>query len=110
MMRNTIILLSMVFVIVMSGCSTVDNQNPDGEGYVFEISKGRVLILNNVDPEDIGKKWNELFESYQGEAIWLSTKKSNLKVGHYVRYWIDGGVDDSFPQQASAKKIEIIKK
>ncbi|MFE5320695.1 DUF3221 domain-containing protein [Paenibacillus sp. NPDC056579] len=30
------------------------------------------------------------------------------KVGQKVRYWVDGGIAESFPAQASAKKIEII--
>lgn len=85
----------------------MDHSNPDGEGYVFDKTDDGVLILNNVDPKDIGKKWNDIFETYQGDAIWLYSKKSNLKVGQYVRYWIAGEVNDSFPQQASARKIEV---
>ncbi len=108
-MKNINLLLNIFLVLVLAGCSTIDKEHPDGEGYVFEISKDRVLILNNVDPKEIGREWNEIFDSYQGEAIWLSTKGSKLKVGQYVRYWIDGGVDDSFPSQASSKKIEIIR-
>lgn len=96
-------------LLVCIGCNNVDDQNPDGEGYIFEIAKDKVLILNNIDPNDIGKKWNEIFDNYRGEAIWLKTKTSSLKVGQYVKYWIDGGVQDSFPQQASAKRLKIIK-
>lgn len=68
------------------------------------------VILDNVNPSDIGTKWAEIFETYQGNAIWLRTKQHNLKVCQYVRYWINGGVEDSFPQQATAQKIEVMEK
>ncbi|WP_410769400.1 YobA family protein [Fontibacillus sp. BL9] len=101
----------LVLLLIGAGCSPLADQKPDGEGIVFEVSEGRVLILDNVDPEDIGKKsWNEIFETYQGSAIWLGTKNPDLQVGQQVRYWVEGGINDSFPSQASAKKIELIKK
>src|SRR5690606_18946860 len=97
-------LVPLLCLLLLIGCSSVDKKNPDGEGYIFQISNNRALILNNVDPSDIGKEWNEIYDSYQGDAIWLTTNKSNLKIGQYVKYWIYGNVGNSFPQLASAKK------
>ncbi|TNJ64437.1 DUF3221 domain-containing protein [Paenibacillus hemerocallicola] len=31
-------------------------------------------------------------------------------IGQKVRYWVEGGVDESFPAQARARKIEIMNK
>ena len=46
---------------------------------------------------------------YTGGAIWLSTKKKDLKPGQKVQYQIRGGIDESYPAQAEAKDIKIIK-
>lgn len=105
--------LAIVIVLLMSlviGCSSNKASNSDisGEGYVFEINDDRILVLNNADAEDFGRSWNDIFETYEGEAIWLMTNTSKVDVGQKVKYWVDGAVDDSFPQQASAKQIEIV--
>ncbi|OPA73735.1 hypothetical protein BVG16_26970 [Paenibacillus selenitireducens] len=76
----------------------------DGVGTVFSIKAGKVLILDSVEVDDLGKSWQELADNYQGQAIWLSTR-AKLKVGERVAYWTDGGIDTSFPAQAKAKKI-----
>ncbi|RCX21457.1 uncharacterized protein DUF3221 [Fontibacillus phaseoli] len=110
-MYMKILHMLLVLLLIGAGCSPTADQKPDGEGIVFDVSEGRVLILDNVDSKDIGEKsWNEIFETYQGGAIWLKTKNANLQVGQQVRYWVEGGIHDSFPSQASARKIEIIKK
>ncbi|AOZ92267.1 hypothetical protein [Paenibacillus crassostreae] len=36
-----------------------------GQGYVFEISEGRVLILDNVKEGDFGKGWKDVFEDLE---------------------------------------------
>jgi hypothetical protein len=104
-MRN----LKMLMIIALLGCEEKLTSEPSGQGYVFEISEGRVLILDNVKEGDFGKGWKDVFEDYTGDAIWLKTSTSKYKVGQRVRYWVDGWVDDSFPAQARARKIEIIK-
>ncbi|MNR40170.1 hypothetical protein D3C85_1584340 [compost metagenome] len=57
---------------------------------------------------DLGKTWRDISTSYTGNAIWLKTTTSNYSVGQKVRYWVDGGINESFPAQASTKSIEII--
>lgn len=79
----------------------------DGEGTVFAIEDGKVLILDSVEADDIGKSWKDLFGDYKGQAIWLNTRMK-LDVGDRVAYWIDGGMDTSFPAQAKARKIEVL--
>lgn len=98
-----------VITIALLGCEEKVASEPSGQGYVFEVSKDRVLILDNVNKSDFGKGWNDIFADYTGNAIWLNTSSSKYKIGQKVRYWVDGGVNSSFPEQATAKKIEIIK-
>ena len=48
-------------------------------------------------------------EHYQGRAIWLETSDiSELEVGQKIRYWVDGPVAESFPEQGAAERIEVI--
>ena len=101
--------LLLCLMLISSGCNSVDGKAADGEGYIFEKKDGRVLILDNVSEVELGKKWKDIYSTYQGNAIWLKTSKFGLKVGQYVRYWIKGGIDDSFPAQAKALKIEVVK-
>lgn len=108
-MRYLKMLMIVIMIIALLGCEEKLTSEPSGQGYVFEISEGRVLILDNVKVSDFGNGWKDIFEDYTGNAIWLKTSTSKYKVGQKVRYWVDGGVNDSFPAQASAKKIEIIK-
>lgn len=108
-MSHLKMLMIVVMTIALLGCGEKLNSEPSGQGYIFEVSEGRVLILDNVKESDFGKGWKDIFEDYTGNAIWLKTSTSKYKVGQKVRYWVDGGVDESFPAQAGARKIEIIK-
>jgi hypothetical protein len=108
-MRNLKMFMILAVTITLLGCEEKLTAEPSGQGYVFEISDGRVLILDNVKESEFGKAWKDIFEYYTGNAIWLKTSTSKYKVGQKVRYWVKGGVDESYPAQASARKIVIEK-
>lgn len=108
-MRYFMVLMIAAMAFALLGCEEKLVSEPDGQGYIFEVSDGRILILDNVIKSDFGKSWSDIFEQYTGNAIWLKTSTSKYKVGQKVRYWVEGGIDESFPEQARAKKIEIIK-
>jgi hypothetical protein len=79
------------------------------EGYIFEVDGDRVLILENAKVEDFDKSWNDIFEGYEGYAIWLQTKKAaELQVGQKVKYWVEGAVAESYPMQGKAHNIIVI--
>lgn len=101
-MKKIATMLGMLLML-LTACSSGDAAA--GEGYILEVDGGRVLIL---DQPYVGKTWNELFEQYQGRAIWLTTAKSDLKPGQKVRYWIKGGINESYPEQAQAENIKVI--
>lgn len=93
--------------LLAAGCSA--NTPPSGEGYVLERNGGSsYIIIGEMTADDAGKTWNELFEAgYSGDAIVLRLKGDpGLDVGDKVKYWIDGGVNLSYPAQAAAKKVE----
>ena len=94
----------------LTGCASNNESSPAAEGYILQMDGNRVLVLDNVKTEDLTKTWNEIAEHYQGRAIWLRTSDiSELEVGQKVRYWVDGPVAESFPEQGAAERIEVIK-
>lgn len=109
------VLLSFV-VLFTFGCSakdTIDN-DPTFEGYILDVDSGTVLVAYDITEEKyIQIKDQPLEEISDNEEyiplIYLSyNDTNNLKVGHKVNVWINGGINDSYPQQAGAKRIEII--
>jgi hypothetical protein len=107
-MRNLKMLIIVLVTIALLGCVSPTSK-PFGQGYIFEISEGRVLIFDNVKDSELGKGWKDIFKDYTGNAILLKTSTSKYKVGQKVRYWVGDSVLTSFPEQAVARKIEIIK-
>lgn len=100
-----VIFIGVSLLLLLSSCVQGEAH---GEGYILEINGQRVLILDKLEEEDIGKKWNDIMDEYRGNAIVLSTDQTDLEVGHYVEYWIDGEIATSYPEQAKAKKIKVI--
>lgn len=96
-------MLLLLIIVLLTACTPMTP--PDGEGYILEVSDGSILV---IDAQILDKSWNDIFEEYTGSAIQLSTRKKNLKPGQRIRYWVNGGVNDSYPSQAEAKRIEVI--
>jgi len=96
-------LLVLLVIVLLTACT--QTTPPDGEGYILEVSGGSILVIDELI---LDKSWNDTFEEYTGSAIQLSTRKKNLKPGQKIRYWVNGGVNDSYPSQADAKRIEVI--
>ncbi|WP_068781072.1 YobA family protein [Paenibacillus sp. GM2] len=94
----------MVF-IVLTGCHQGASQF-QGEGYILEVTDQHILVIEKEFP---GKSWKDMMDEYTGDAIWLGTKKKGLKPGQKIQYQVKGGIDESYPAQAEAKNIKIIK-
>ncbi|REK76653.1 YobA family protein [Paenibacillus paeoniae] len=96
---------SLFFLFVLTGCAL---SSPDGEGVVFEVDDKRILILDFSAEPYLGSSWKDIFPDYEGSAIWLNAHSSRYKVGDRVKYWINGGVNDSYPNQGGARKVKKI--
>lgn len=96
-------LVMIIICCFIAGCSV--QGDPDGSGYILEISENRVLVL---DQKFEDKGWNEIYEEYNGSAVWLKTDVSNLKPGQKISYWIKGDIRESYPSQADAKKVKVL--
>ncbi|WMT38902.1 DUF3221 domain-containing protein [Paenibacillus sp. D2_2] len=99
-----IVLLTLVFTALI-GCNQGTSQVV-GEGYILEITNKGILVVDEKFPV---KSWKDIMNEYSGNAIWLSTKKHGLKPGQKIQYQIKGGIDESYPTQAEAKHITILK-
>jgi hypothetical protein len=94
-----------LFIIVcftLVGCTPVVHEKEvggfDRKGIITEIDSETNRIL--VDDAKNGLIWL---------GLPYGVSKQNYMVGQEVVAWIDGGVDDSEPQQAMAKNVEITK-
>jgi len=94
-----------MILIVGTGCNNDTSSVITGEGYILEVSESGILVIDN---KYLNQTWNDIIDEYQGKAIWLTTNTDQLKPGQKVQYKIEGGVDESYPEQAKAEEIRII--
>jgi hypothetical protein len=101
-------LFSIVLLVNLVGCAKAQDSR---EGFILEVNDQSILVVQNVSQE----KYNELKDVSSGalidqgglELIWLTFEKADkFQKGDHVVFWIDGGVRESYPEQADAKKIE----
>ncbi|MGG4341723.1 DUF3221 domain-containing protein [Paenibacillus lautus] len=108
-MKRIMVLALMIILLV--GCNSKEesaiNRSPnEGEGYILEVTEHRILV---VEKKYMNKTWKDIMDEYVGEAIWLRTNTRNLKPDQKIHYKIKGGIDESYPSQAEAKEIKIVK-
>lgn len=119
--------------LILSGCSLNEGSNSEGStgstneeatnptndttitGYIIEKEKERLLIVEGLDESEFNitqQTVDEILKIADPNAIWISIgdiKDNDFNVGEQVKVTVDGGVNTSFPAQASAKKIELVK-
>lgn len=105
------IMVLAMMVMLLAGCSSKEgsaiNRSPnEGGGFIIEVTENRILV---IDKKYMNKTWKDVMGEYVGEAIWLRTNTRNLKPGQKIHYIIKGGIDLSYPSQADAKEIKIVK-
>ncbi|MGP0586627.1 DUF3221 domain-containing protein [Paenibacillus timonensis] len=104
------IVLLMLAMMLSSGCDLKGQNNKqsihEGEGYILELAEDRILVVVN---KYLSKTWKDIMNDYVGEAIWLRTNTKNLTVGQKIYYKIKDGIDESYPSQADAKEIKVLR-
>lgn len=99
----------LIMLLLIFGCSNKDNSMnslSEGVGYILEVTESRILV---IEDKYLNKSWKNILNEYNGRAIWLSTNTRKLQPGQKIYYRIDGGIDQSYPEQAAAKEIKVIK-
>ncbi|WP_054023955.1 DUF3221 domain-containing protein [Bacillus sp. FJAT-28004] len=117
---------NLFFLVIMltffSGCS-VNSVNEDDskknwdykEGFVVSKEDSKILVVQNSNITELKQKSiEEILDIVQPNAIWVTAEKEAdldvIEVGDQVSIKIDGGVDQSYPAQTSARKITKINK
>jgi hypothetical protein len=81
-------------------------------GYVIKVEDNRILVAENITHEKYELIKNISFEDLMGEGlslIYLSYDGDEVfEKGNKVEYIIEGGINESYPAQAKAKKITVI--
>jgi hypothetical protein len=102
------ILMLFLLALSLAACS---NEQISGEGFILEVSDEAILVVKNINQE----RYNEIKDVQsdalinQGglELIWLEYEATDrLQKGDHIEFWIEGSVRESYPEQATAKKIE----
>ncbi|WP_194543720.1 DUF3221 domain-containing protein [Paenibacillus sp. JZ16] len=88
-----------MFAIIICGCSNNSKEKDEPVnkyvGYVVQKEDGRILVTRYDEKSDLN------------DAIWIRTKRK-IELGQQVSIEIDGGIDTSYPAQASARDIDIL--
>lgn len=81
------------------------------EGYVVEGDFNRLLVVNGITGEQAkSMTQKEVVKLANVEAVWVSKYNFfQFKEGQKVKVWISGAVAESFPAQAKADYVEVIR-
>ncbi|WP_170169022.1 DUF3221 domain-containing protein [Mesobacillus subterraneus] len=111
MAKRTVMVLFLVLMsMVFAGCAS--KESASGAGYVLYVNEDSLLIAQNIDAE----KYKEIQEVSpealidQGglDLIRLTYDKAeDFKKGDHVEFRTDGGIRESYPAQADAKKVSL---
>ena len=102
------ILFSIVLLVNLVGCAKAEDPR---EGFILEVNDQSILVAQNIslvrynELQDVSSE--ALIDQGGLELIWLTYEKADeFQKGDHVVFWIDGGVRESSPEQADAKKVE----
>lgn len=112
-MKKLIILIA--GVIIVSALFFFDSppeSEPYMEGYVVESDFMRVLVVDGITEEQaksISEK--EVAKLHNANALWASKYNFfQFRQGQKVKVWVSSDVQESFPEQAKADYIEVVRK
>lgn len=72
-----------------------EDVDPEITGFVMDQDENKILVVTPMDDES----------TQEGRAMWVSEAPEGLWVGKQVEVWVDGAIDESFPEQATADKV-----
>ncbi|MFE8696434.1 YobA family protein [Cytobacillus sp. FJAT-53684] len=102
-------ILFLLIGAVITGCNkenTSDQvvEEPHLSGYVTNKDENRILVVSPI-AQDFSE--NGGVKEYY-DAAWVGNVTIDVEIGGRVEVWFDGGVNESYPKQGSARKISVI--
>lgn len=81
-----------------------------GTIHTVDTDNQRILVISQLHKEDLNEDYKKLIASGEySQAIWVSkVAPSKYKQGDDIEVFYEG-IDDSFPAQVTAKKINRLK-
>ncbi len=123
-MKKILIVLSLVMVFALSGCTSDSNKlpakDPDVIGLIYKVDTESQRILVVSDIENIDITYDEWFEAGKYAVFFKVTEDtkindngtikefSSLKEGQKVAVWHTGILAESYPMQGEAVYVNII--
>lgn len=109
-----------VMILMVSGILTACN-NPHMEGMILEVSEGTILLSQNLTTDEYAEIKDTSVKTLQKEDVFGERDSLNLieltydgassfNPGDEVEIWIKGDILDSYPGQATAKKVSLLDK
>lgn len=101
-------------VLILCGCSEeIVETLVTVEGYILKIERDKILVADDITLD----KFEEIKDKTMGDLgnenislIYFSFDDlSNLQVGNKVMILFNGDIEQSYPAQARAREIEVIK-
>jgi hypothetical protein len=113
-MRIKLILLLCTFIVhflVIVACSSESEIMLTG--YILDVEEEGILLAENISYEKFqeieGESWQDVAEMQLGLYKISFENDGDFQIGDKVKVWIEGGVMESYPAQANAKKMIVIK-
>lgn len=107
-MRNPIVYFIILVLAVLAGCTSENADEPadgpDITGYVMDKGGEGILVVSTEAKDYSGT--GGIAEYYN--AAWVGGAPDEIEMGDFVEILFDGGVNDSYPAQASAGEIEVV--
>ena len=106
--RTPILYLTALLLFVLTGCNSENTSDPVEEpgitGYVMDIGEEGLLVVS-AEAEEAGGTGG-VKEYYN--AAWAGNAPGDVEVGECVEIRLEGGVNDSYPLQATVGELEVI--
>lgn len=103
------------FTTLLIGVSLVGCGKSNMEGIILEVTENEILLAENLSLdkyEEIKNKSITMIQEEEGDIRLIFLTYDNTdewEKGDEVTVWIDGGVNESLPAQAKAKKVSYKK-
>ncbi|RWZ58762.1 DUF3221 domain-containing protein [Halobacillus fulvus] len=106
---KTVGLMFISFLLLLSACGSAEpslsgeadsetQRSPDITGYVMDQQDDQILVVTPKDPASSGTM----------RAVWVSDAADDLWIGKQVEVWLDGPVQESFPEQGKAEQVAVL--
>jgi len=108
MKRKIALVTGFLFFVIMIGCSN-DKGSPDIEGYVFEVDKERILVVEDVSSSQFeslkGKSIKQIKKEH--ELIYVYYSRGSYNVGDQIQVWTNN-IDSSEIPQTDPSKLKKV--